>query len=214
MNNSDLEMSFLNACQRSGIQDSDKIGQIFKILLNKYSEAHRYYHNLEHLAFMISQCPGEWLSDTYLILAIWFHDSVYEIPSDSNEENSCHFFRALMQELLSASEIEKVCELVIATRMPYSDYLTEQMKRIIDLDLGIIGSSHERYMKYARYIRQEYLYVPIEDYRAGRIKILKQLDSTTIYNTSEFKMSEAQAHKNLRHEIALLESGIDPIKFE
>ena len=79
----------------------------------------------------------------------------------------------------------------------------------MDADLSILGSSFEAYANYARAIRKEYEFVPLELYCAGRITVLERfLGRSRIYQTLEFGARfEAQARQNLTLERQSLLEG-------
>src|SRR5262245_10907424 len=60
-------------------------------LVSAYSEPHRYYHTLEHLAemFKVAGKLADAATDPAAVqLAIWFHDAVYDSRATDNEERS------------------------------------------------------------------------------------------------------------------------------
>ncbi len=64
---------------------------IYRELASLYSQPHRYYHNLHHIA----ECLAEFDSVRHLAsqpvaveLAIWFHDAIYDTRAQDNEERS------------------------------------------------------------------------------------------------------------------------------
>ena len=56
-------------------------------LTRRYTEPHRRYHDLRHIADML--CKGEALklSDEQ-VMAVWFHDAIYDPTSKTNEADS------------------------------------------------------------------------------------------------------------------------------
>ena len=78
---------------------------------------------------------------------------------------------------------------------------------LVDADLEILGAPPGAYAAYARAIRQEYAFVGPEEYRRGRLRVLRRfLTRTHIYYTPVWQRErEPQARRNLRAEIARLE---------
>jgi predicted metal-dependent HD superfamily phosphohydrolase len=81
---------------------------VFDRLVATYSEPHRFYHTLEHLAEMF-KVAGK-LADAAvdvaaLQLAIWFHDAVYDPRATDNEERSA----ALASECWARSTCPTMC---------------------------------------------------------------------------------------------------------
>jgi predicted metal-dependent HD superfamily phosphohydrolase len=75
----------------------DKLNYLInKYVLPKYLEPHRHYHNLNHIQKMLSLVSGKFMTSfkeyTKLYLAIVFHDAIYNVGSNTNEEESANFF--------------------------------------------------------------------------------------------------------------------------
>ena len=114
---------------------------------------------------------------------------------------SADYFRREFQPF--ASGIEKVEDLILATR--HSDAIPDSADTalITDIDLGILGAPAPRYQMYAEDIRREYQHVEDDAYRAGRSEVLRSfLARKTIYNTRHFcKLLDAQARVNILQEL-------------
>ncbi len=148
-------------------------------LLERWSEEHRHYHDVRHLAqclaaFDLGAAQGP-VDDT-VRLAAWFHDAVYEGTAGADEEASA----ALAEELLprasvSSDEVTEVARLVRLTahHAPASDDLAGQ--QLCDADLSILGQAAGRYHVYVRDIRLEYGHVSDELFRVGRLQVLERL---------------------------------------
>ena len=80
---------------------------------------------------------------------------------------------------------------------------------LLDMDLSILGSSWSVYEQYAHAVRQEYAHVSDDDYRVGRMAVLKELLAhPTLYLTDYYYARlEKQARKNIEHEITLLHAS-------
>lgn len=55
-------------------------------LTELYTESGRHYHNLKHIAAMLTGAPEKLSVEQ--IVAIWFHDAIYSPISLTNEEDS------------------------------------------------------------------------------------------------------------------------------
>jgi len=163
------------------------------------SEPHRHYHTLAHVMHMLAHLPHAEASHE-MIAAIWLHDIVYDPHAANNEEASAE--QALRD--LSASDIEAplVATLIMGTKRhePGSD----AQNLLNDLDLGIFGASRGDYARYSDQIRREYGFVPDDIYRPNRALVLERFDAMRIFRTPGFTEREADAHANLRWEIAML----------
>src|SRR5919108_136559 len=87
-------------------------------LLARWSESHRKHHTVTHLhetldAIGVLADGGVEFDREAVELAGWFHDAIYEIGRDDNEDRSA----ALARKLLAASPIcEEVARLVLVTK--------------------------------------------------------------------------------------------------
>jgi predicted metal-dependent HD superfamily phosphohydrolase len=79
----------------------------------------------------------------------------------------------------------------------------------VDADLSILGTNAETFDAYDRAIRAEYDFVPEEQYRAGRMAVLREfLERPSIYVKLPFQRAfEAQARVNLQRAIDRLREG-------
>ncbi len=70
---------------------------------------------------------------------------------------------------------------------------------LVDVDLAILGAAPLRFSEYERQIREEYSWVPFDDYRTARARILAAfLDGrASVYTTASFQHLEPQARVNL-----------------
>jgi len=75
---------------------------------------------------------------------------------------------------------------------------------LIDIDLSILGKSQREFEEYEKNIREEYSWVPEEQFRAGRQVVLQRfLERDSIYSTDFFrKKYENQAIRNIENSLA------------
>lgn len=185
----------------------------FDDLAARHGEPHRYYHTLEHIAEMLRIVPRLTPAgvDPFPIqLAVWFHDAVYDTHSPSNEFDSGQYALAVLRGLgFSEETASEVVQLILSTDHRAYDFegAAESYRILHDADLAILGAAPERYDRYAADVRREYEWVPEEQFRDGRAKILKRfLDRPTIYLTESMKSAgEATARENLEREVERLE---------
>ena len=93
-------MSDLIASWNRAWQGLDAIGDgstTYAALLARYSEPHRHYHTMQHLAecldafssvASLAEHPAE------LEFALWFHDAIYDVKRSDNEEQSALWARS------------------------------------------------------------------------------------------------------------------------
>lgn len=183
---------------------------LWKELVELYSETSRYYHNLNHLEHLLSELiPYKYeLNDIdALLFALYYHDAVYNVHSKDNEEKSA----ALAEERMISLRVPKVrikaaLHNIMATK---AHILSENADTNLftDADLSILGHSWDPYSTYQKQIRQEYSIYPDNLYNPGRRKVLEHfLAMPRIFKTLPFyDKYEHQARVNIRRELELLE---------
>ncbi len=175
---------------------------IFTGLEAAYAEPARVYHTAEHINDCLAQldlsrhpaqCPDE------VEAAIWFHDAVYLPGAPDNEDQSARLARKTLKDARAPAEVaHRIAELVLATQhlaipgAPDAAFLC-------DIDLSILGRTHEVVDEFEQRIRQEYAWVPETVYRSARSEILAGfLRRRSIFQTDDFRdRYEAPARSNL-----------------
>ncbi|GGV54064.1 hypothetical protein GCM10010277_52510 [Streptomyces longisporoflavus] len=179
-------------------------------LLARWSEPHRRYHTTAHLAAVLDHIDvlEEHADDPGLVrLAAWFHDAVYAPDRSENEERSARLAeRALSEAGLSQAQVAEVARLVRLTVTHDPAVGDRNGETLCDADLAILAAAPDAYAAYASAVREEYAFVPDEDFRAGRAAVLRQLLALprlfrTPYGAAEW---EGPARANLATEIDLL----------
>ncbi len=203
-----MQSRWLKTWQRIGIGAPEGA---FTELSARYSESHRKYHTLQHLAECfalydsITTVPK---NEPAVELAIWFHDAVYNTSATDNEEASALLARrTLVDAGLPLPTNDLVFQLILATRHLASDCSTVEEMVLLDVDLSILGASPCRFAEFESQIRTEYHWVPENQFREGRAAILKRfLARPSIYQLPQVRDElEQRARQNLMSAIALLE---------
>lgn len=178
-------------------------------LLARWSESHRKHHNVTHLHELldaVQSLAGDGLSfDREAVeLAAWFHDAIYEIGRDDNEDHSAD----LAREMLSASPMrDEVARLVLATKTHKVAEGDVNAAVLSDADLSVLGANAARYQRYAAAVREEYDAVPDDVFKPARARVLAELLGGSIFHTTPGRNRwEAQARRNVTAEIATLTS--------
>ncbi len=172
-----------------------------------YRHPDRYYHTLHHLADLIDIILKSWPLPSNLDalgLAVFYHDVIHDTAATDNEERSAAFAEQSLEPLGVAPEIiAEVRRLVLLTKCHETAAEDGVGRLLLDADLAILGAGRIRYSAYARAVRQEYYWVPEEQYRAGRMEILQRfLGRERIYFSERlFRRREERARRNLRREI-------------
>jgi len=196
--------------------DSDPAaaGTAWAELQSFYGEAIRSYHNGSHLNELL-----DWADRLHAHLdnpaqvhwAILYHDVIYVPGNADNEERSAELAEQRMRELgVEREEIEGVCAWIRATKShglkpPHN---TSDGCLFLDMDLAVLGSSAERYERYADQIRTEFKRFPDQLYKPGRCQVLKHfLDRKRIYSSDQMhELMESAARFNLAAELTRLQS--------
>jgi predicted metal-dependent HD superfamily phosphohydrolase len=181
----------------------------FNRLIAAYSEPHRHYHNLRHIA----ECQQEFdavrervTSPESIELAIWFHDAVYDTKAPDNEEKSAEWAKGfLAAEGVRDSIVVQVSNLVLATKH-HDIQLDPAAPALVDIDLSILGQPERRFWEYEAQIRSEYSWVDPTVFSLKRAEILETfLARPRIYSTDWFfERYERQARQNLQASITRL----------
>ena len=181
-------------------------------LLSLYTERHRTYHNWEHIRacqrelrhFPLGSLPKN-IDFGSLVLALNFHDAIYDPRRNDNEEKSAKLFVKLFGHMVSARRRNKIVALIMATKHDRAPKTFEE-KLICDIDLAIFGQPRPVFDAYEKAIRKEYAWVPIKDFRAGRAAVLKHfLAQPSIYRLTYFKRCyEKAARANLKRSLKAL----------
>jgi len=182
-------------------------GSVFDQLLARYSESHRQYHTLQHLAECLAHVEAvRHLAEqpAEVEFALWFHDGIYDTQRHDNERQSADWARAVLQGHGAVpAAMQRIDELIMATchsALP----VTPDAQLLVDIDLSILGALPGRFAEYEAQIRQEYAFVPEDLFRQKRGEILRTfLARPVIYSTPHFQAAlEARARGNLRLAIA------------
>lgn len=180
-------------------------------LTERYAEEVRKYHTIEHiiriLELFVSRPEFENVRPTMskrILLACWYHDAVYKPWRTDNEELSALVAKSDLATMLPANLeneqlITDVMRLVRSTAK--HDPTQEDEQILSDLDLSILGESPHIYDAYVRGIMEEYSFVTPEEWREGRMGVLKGfLERESIFVF--LKEFEAPARANMERELA------------
>jgi predicted metal-dependent HD superfamily phosphohydrolase len=175
-----------------------------------YSGPDRYYHALAHVRAVLDTATSLWGGSgppPALLLAAWLHDVVYDTRAAGNEERSADHARALLRPLgLPEALLNEMARLILLTEGHRAEAGDRAGQVLLDADLAVLGADEVTYDLYAAAIRREYGWVPEDQYRAGRGRVLEDfLRRQRIYHTDEmYARAELRARANLAREIAAL----------
>jgi len=187
---------------------------IFDKLKRVYTEPGRYYHTDKHIADCLTlfQALRHQANHTAEVaIALWFHDAIFDTRRQDNEEQSAEWASNFLKAAkVKQASIDRIAQLIMVTKThnPH-DADTALMT---DIDLSILGEQPHLFEQYDADIRREYSWVPEQQFRQGRVQVLKGfLERENIYTTASFSgQYEEQARTNLRRKIEQLSSGLLP----
>ena len=181
-----------------------------RALIARHDRPWRRYHALGHLDFLsgeIERHRDRLAAPARLILAAWFHDSVYNTLRKDNEARSADLAARTLPGLgVSETLTARVCALIHATADHASGGADADDALFLDMDCAILGAPSETYDRYARQIRFEYGWAPSGLYRRGRRAFLNtQLARERLFHTGAYEDAfGGQARANLARELAAL----------
>ncbi len=180
-------------------------GSIFDELHAEYAGEGRHYHSDKHVA----ECLGHLKRFRQLAhrleeieIAIWFHDAIYDTRKNDNEEQSAAWAVSFLSDIgVESNAVSRIEDMILCTKTHIPN--TDDSVLMLDIDLGILGTSPDTFESYDQAIRREYHWVAESDYRKGRATILESfLNRDTIYHSPAFlEQHEKRARDNLERKI-------------
>ena len=177
----------------------------FASLMARYQEPHRRYHGVAHLDSCLRELEparGAGARIGEVLLALLFHDAIYDPRSAANEAESA----ALAEQVLRGAKapedvVQRISSMILATR-EHDARGDQDTALLLDTDLSILGADEAAYEGFEEAIRAEYAFVPEEIFRKARLEVLRGfLSRPRIFLTDVFHQRlESQARLNLaRH---------------
>jgi len=186
-------------------------------LVHRWSEPHRRYHDLVHLAAVLEHVdelvraePGTASDADAVVLAAYFHDAVYDPTTPDNEARSAALAGNGLKELgLPPRRVREVVRLVLLTATHAPDPDDGNGAVLCDADLAVLAAEPAAYAAYAAAVRAEHAHVPEPQFRAGRARVLTELLAhEVLYRTRTGRTWwEAAARRNVGAELLLLNAS-------
>jgi predicted metal-dependent HD superfamily phosphohydrolase len=177
-------------------------------VVDAWSQPHRRYHDLAHLAAvlgLVRALPGATDPDA-VRLAAWYHDVAYEPDRADNEQVSAARARVGLRGLVPDERVAEVERLILLTagHDPAPDDANGAV--LCDADLAVLAGPPDAYAAYASAVREEYRHLPDAEFTAGRIAVLEHLLALpALYRTPEAAAQWAdRAAANMTAELSLL----------
>lgn len=194
--------------------DRKELKSVFTEFTTRYSQPHRKHHSLIHIDELLS--IARYLSESIddyetIVLAIWGHDLEYDTQAakGENERISAADSGNLYARLgVPVDRLQKVKSYILATENHDADETDRDLLLFLDMDMAILAADWERYLHYARSIREEYWWVEPKAYIAGRSDFLATTLQKIVFRTVVFApLLEQSARANMRRELKLLQEG-------
>jgi predicted metal-dependent HD superfamily phosphohydrolase len=189
--------------------DSETSRTEWASLVDAWSQPHRRYHDLAHLAAVlgvVAQLEATAPDPPAVRLAAWYHDVVYDPTRTDNEQVSAERARAGLRGLVPDERRAEVERLVLLTagHDPAPDDVNGAV--LCDADLSVLAAPPKAYAAYASAVREEYAHLSDDDFIRGRIAVLESLAALpALYRTPEAaEQWTATAAANLTAELTLL----------
>jgi adenylate cyclase len=187
-----------------------------EMMLNKLENElppHLYYHNIKHTIDVVTQAEliglGEGVNDEQLLIlktAALFHDSGHILGYDDHERFGTLIAREILPDFFyTQSQIDKVCDLIVATEMPPRP--KNKLEEIMcDADLDYLGRSDMIPVS-------NLLYRELKDYKKigtwnewNRLQI-KFISGHQYFTKTAMSLREVNKQKQIERIRKLLEQG-------
>lgn len=157
--------------QKPWLKDMSEAGRVAEDLWRRWGEPHRVWHGREHLLDLLGRTAGAPEAMRFpLVLAVAFHDAIYDPRRNDNEWLSADLFQQMAA--LPDAEKDQIVAAIddTATGVPS----TPLSEHLLAMDRRILSSTdfHEL-LSWERSIAREYQYVSWPDYVAGRTDFLE-----------------------------------------
>ena len=181
-------------------------------IIGAWSEPHRSYHGLAHLAAvlgLVGELAGAASDPDAVALAAWYHDIAYDPERDDNEQVSADRARAGLRGLVPEDRVDEVARLVLLTAGHDAEPGDANGAVLCDADLAVLAGPPDAYAAYASAIRAEYGHLSDEEFTAGRIAVLERLLALPRLYRLPAVADEwtPRARANLTAELSLLRSA-------
>ena len=185
-------------------------------VVGAWSEPHRRYHDLAHLAAVlgiVDQLAGAAADPAAVRLAAWYHDVTYDPQRQDNEQVSAERARIGLLGLVDEATGAEVERLVLLTAGHDPAPGDANGAVLCDADLAVLAAPPEAYAAYASAVREEYGHLSDEEFTARRIAVLEHLLALpALYRLPEVAAQLTErARANVTAELGLLRArSADP----
>lgn len=145
-------------------------------VLERYNEAHRFYHTTEHLLQVLESLQKKGSVSDELFLAAVYHDAIYDPRANDNEERSAELFiEHAKKSGLSKDQQQKIKQYILDTKThKSSDPVSRQL---LSADLEILDQPLDKLIDYEKKIFKEFQFADFKLYKPKRLEVLKSLNT-------------------------------------
>jgi len=207
----DLQAEWTGLCARLGVEAAYG-AQLWTCLAEAYGEPQRHYHTLDHIAAAVGDAVrlrGRFVRPDSALLALFFHDIVYDPQRRDNETRSADKLDMWLGRRIDADTLAFCWRAIEATAL-HAGQADADIDLILDIDMAVLGAPWEAYLRYAEGVAREYLPVfGFDAYAAGRARLFLEptLKRDRLFLTEAFAGLEDQARANLAEELRQWTSG-------
>ena len=155
--------------------------ETYNDIISRWKESHRFYHNLDHLNYLITQFEIMMIDKVItmeemnrLVVVAFFHDVIYDPKRNDNESKSVEYFLETAKEsgVLKDKFIDHVCIMIMDTAKRVEP--TDKLSKIFwTTDNSVLGLPVNKLIEVEHKIFLEYQWVSYDKYKEGRIAFLE-----------------------------------------
>ena len=182
-------------------------GKLLQEIVNCWNQPHRHYHTMEHLNHLVGLVydDPQWQQhdDQLLVLAAVYHDVVYDIARNDNEEQSASFFDiSVSSKYIQDSDRQLVKAMIMATSAHTEYYGTHIVREFVRYDLyPLLKFSKADMVRYEQQVFKEYQRYSVKEYVTGRVGVLSKF----------YDWADKEEHN--AHTLANIQWLIDYVKY-
>lgn len=207
---------WLALCARINVKGNHQYHyNLFKRLVYYYNQPGRYYHTLEHIRYCLAKLDEvrELVPNQDIVeLAIWFHDAIFEVWADDNEERSANLAIFFLIKLMGltmvfAMRISHLIRNSAYFRNPPKIDITRDAEFFLDIDLAGFGDAEDVFYRNHINVAREFDWIDKGEWRIRQIVVFDFfLKRKPIYLTDYFRDKyETQARANIKRVLTELE---------
>jgi predicted metal-dependent HD superfamily phosphohydrolase len=210
-----VDIATLGCANVSGSAHSAQSAQSVEVLegiVARYAEPHRHYHSVSHVVHVLKAADDLLLAEGVdlhstmsrtIRLALWYHDAIYDVRSNSNEQDSAVLAESELTLLEIPAHVRTdVTRLIMVTKYPTVPKAPDEAI-VHDADLVILRAPIDIYRRYVDQVRAEYSFVSDDDWAIGRHRVMQGfLNADRIFHTRTAAAEEHIARANIASEFA------------